>query len=104
MLFFLKKKLWLQFLILILCVFNHNIKNRMKRGGGFSSPGNQLECQRPEHHILHSPTNSKPPVLNIWLLTLKTVVVQWRRIHLPVQETQRIGFDPRVGKIPWRRK
>ena len=23
------------------------------------------------------------------------------RIHLPMQETQEMGFDPRVGKIPW---
>ena len=27
----------------------------------------------------------------------------WYRIHLPVQETETWGFDPWVGKIPWRR-
>ena len=25
---------------------------------------------------------------------------QWQRIHLPMRETQRHGFEPRVGKIP----
>ena len=31
-------------------------------------------------------------------------VAQWWRIHLAMQETKRRGFDPWVGKIPWRRK
>ena len=26
------------------------------------------------------------------------------RTHSPMQETQKRGFDPRVGKIPWRSK
>ena len=30
--------------------------------------------------------------------------LQWERIHLPKQETQRYGFDPWVRKIPWKKK
>ena len=32
-----------------------------------------------------------------------SLVAQWERIHLPMQEMQRHGFDPWVGKISWRR-
>ena len=36
---------------------------------------------------------------------LTSQVVQQQRIHLPVQETREsLGFNPWVGKIPWRRK
>ena len=31
-------------------------------------------------------------------------VAQWLRICLPVQETQKCGFNPWVRTIPWRRK
>ena len=31
-------------------------------------------------------------------------LAQWQRIHLPIQDQTNTGFDPWVGKIPWRRK
>ena len=31
-------------------------------------------------------------------------MAQWLRILLPIQRYKRCGFNPGVGKIPWRRK
>ena len=42
---------------------------------------------------------------SIWFeLTNPGLAWECQRIHLPMQETQSYGFDPWVGKIPWRRK
>ena len=44
--------------------------------------------------ILHGPRK----------LGLPTLVVQVAKNQLPTQETQRRGFNPRVGQTPWHRK
>ena len=50
---------------------------------------------------IHSKAN---PVSTSTTIYWASQVAQWWRIHLSMQETKRRGFDPWVGKIPWRRK
>ena len=59
-----------------------------------SSVLNWLHCQLVVLFISY-------PLLSIWWASL---VAQWWRILLPMQKTQRrLGSDPWVEKIPWRR-
>ena len=78
------------------------------------SGGSQLHylCQLPLSSLLHhSACLPASPIPCYHFNDLKLIhhmdilgdflVVQWLRIHLP---SRRCRFDPRAGKIPWRRK
>lgn len=74
-----------KFLILTLCVFKHNIKNRMKRGGGCPSPGAWLSVR--DHSITTAPglSNSNAP---------RAVDVKYTAISLYCV----------LGMLPWQRR
>ena len=58
------------------------------------SPSVRSMSPRTWNSILHGPRK----------LGLPTLVVQVAKNQLPTQETQRCGFNPRVGQTPWHRK
>ena len=60
-----------------------------------------MESQRVGHNLANK--QQQPDLPNIMNMSISwtSMVIQWLRIHLPVQET---WVDIWVGKIPWRRK